>query len=80
MQLTIKPGGDAIGLYSEEIDLESVGKIHIQRASYVEPVGRNWFVFMADGCTEKGPFNKRSEALTWEVSEVQRRIDNGEIT
>ena len=67
MELFIAPGGVVTAIYAESIDLETLGKPTIIRASHVEPdeFGK-WFAQIVNGPT-LGPFAKRSEALTAEI-------------
>ena len=68
MQLVIKPSGTTVCLYDEDIDFQTLGEVHIQRASHVEPTpdGR----WMADlrpvGGPVLGPCRRRSIALSME--------------
>ena len=65
MELVISPGGEVRCLYAELIDLTTLGRPSILRASHVEPT--------PDGCWTAdmglllgpvlGPFASRSEAL-----------------
>ena len=75
MELMIEPGGDLRCIYGEAIDLHSLGKPNITRASSVEPdpSGR-WIADLApvDG-PKLGPFDKRTDAL---AAEVQWLRDN----
>lgn len=68
MELFIAPGGVVTAIYAEAIDLETLGKLTISRASHVEPdeFGQ-WFAQIVNGPT-LGPFAKRSEALTAEIN------------
>ena len=65
MLLLIDPGGEVRCLYSEEIDLSSLGSLAIRRASHVEPDGKGgWWADLAPvGGPKLGPFDRRSEAL-----------------
>ena len=68
MDLFIAPGGTALAIYSEEIDLHTLGTTTITRASHVEPdESGQWFADMVDG-PPLGPFARRSEALAAEVT------------
>ena len=70
MQLVIEPGGQVRCLYEEAIDLTTLGKATIQRASHVEPDAHG--LWWADLGPVRGPllgpFPVRSEAL-----EAERR-------
>lgn len=70
MELLISNSGQASCVYDETIDLGSLGKLAIQRASHVEPdtQGR-WLADLSpvQGPT-LGPFAQRSEALAAEVA------------
>jgi hypothetical protein len=70
MQLVITPVGDVRYLYDESLDLSSLGSVHVQRGSHVEPdfVGQ-WFADMSPvGGPGLGPFLRRSDALRAEVA------------
>jgi hypothetical protein len=69
MELIIESSGGVRCIYDEAVDLHSLGKPVITRASHVEPnsTGR-WIADLApvDGPT-LGPFDKRTDALAAEV-------------
>ena len=70
MQLVITPVGEVRCLYTESLDLTSLGSVHIQRGSHVEPdlVGQ-WFADLSPvGGPRLGPFPRRSDALSAEVA------------
>ena len=66
MLLTIDSGGTTRCIYTEALDLESIGTATIVRASHVEPGQGGWYADMVNG-PKLGPFTKRSEALAEEV-------------
>ena len=67
MDLFIAPDGTATAIYSEEIDLHTLGTTTITRASHVEPDDSgHWFADIVGG-PRLGPFVRRSEALQAEV-------------
>ena len=70
MELMIEPGGGVRCIYCESIDLHSLGKPKITRASHVEPdpSGR-WIADLSPVAGPKllGPFAKRTDALEAEV-------------
>ena len=65
MQLIIKPGGAIETIYDELIDLCSLGRLQIARASHVEPAFTgSWFADLGPvNGPVLGPFHRRSEAL-----------------
>jgi hypothetical protein len=68
MVVVIDPSGTVTTIYSEIIDLASLGAQNIARASHVEPdADGNWFAHILDGPT-LGPFSRRSDALAAEVA------------
>ena len=65
MELVVDAGGDVRCVYGEELDLRELGKLHITRASHVEPDRHGfWWADMrpVDGPV-LGPFKNRTEAL-----------------
>ena len=68
MQLVITPDGVVRCLYSEQIDLSSIGQVTISRGSHVEPtVAGRWQADLAPvGGPLLGPFPQRSQALAAE--------------
>ena len=65
MELVIQPDGTVRTIYAETIELASLGKVDIQRASHVEPTtdGRWTADLLPVGGPLLGPFALRSEAL-----------------
>jgi hypothetical protein len=73
MQLTISPDGHVHCLYDESLDLSSLGRLTIRRASQVEPTDDGqWKADLSpiDGPI-LGPFQLRSEALAAEVHWIE---------
>ena len=70
MQLVIQSDGAVRAIYSEEIDLRSLGRPIITRASHVEPDQRGrWFADLGPVAGPRmGPFAHRSGALDAETS------------
>jgi len=73
MQLVIAPDGHARAIYSESIDLASLGPLTIRRASHVEPdASGRWHADLRPVLGPVlGPFIRRSEALAAEVAWLQ---------
>ena len=69
MQLVVEQGGTVRCIYSEAIDLHSLGSPHIRRASHVEPTTDGQWT--ADLSPVDGPtltaFPTRSQALAAEL-------------
>lgn len=68
MQLTVDPAGSMRCVYTEAIDLASIGSLSIARASHVEPDDQGrWIADLAPvGGPRLGPFEQRSPALAAE--------------
>ena len=68
MELHISPIGSLSCIYSEAIDLSSLGLLQIERASFVEPdASGQWFADLSPvQGPSLGPFPLRSEALAAE--------------
>jgi hypothetical protein len=65
MELVVSTDGVARCIYDEALDLRALGKLHITRASHVEPDAAGyWWADMGpvDGPV-LGPYRSRSEAL-----------------
>ena len=77
MDLFISHDGSVSAIYSEAIDLQTLGTATITRASHVEPnEAGQWFAQIIDG-PKLGPYTKRSEALAAEVDWLTRhRLPN----
>lgn len=65
MEMIITCDGQVRAIYGEEVPLETLGIVHIRRASHVEPtIEGQWSVDLAPlGGATLGPFRKRSQAL-----------------
>lgn len=68
MQIVIDKDGSCRCLYGEAIDLRALGRLSIERASYVEPTADGqWMADLAPvGGPLLGPFPSRSDGLTAE--------------
>jgi hypothetical protein len=69
MNLIIEANGLVRGIYGEEIALDALGPLEINRASHVEPDQHgHWSADLSPvGGPVLGPFDRRSEALLAEV-------------
>lgn len=78
MQLIIDTYGVAHGIYSEAINLTSLGPQSIRRASQVEPdrYGQWWADLSPISGPMLGPFELRSAALVAEVSWLNDHPDH----
>ena len=70
MDLLILPGGDVKAVYSEAIDLSTLGPLRIRRASHVEPDPQgHWSADLSPVAGPRlGPFRCRSTALAAEAA------------
>jgi hypothetical protein len=68
MDLVVHSNGRTVCVYSEVLDLASLGSLVIRRASHVEPDAHGqWLADLAPVSGPKlGPFNQRSLALAAE--------------
>ena len=74
MQLLISPQGTVHCVYSEAIDLATLGRLAISRGSYVEPdAAGQWLGDLSpvDG-PKLGPFVQRSAALKAEMDWLEQ--------
>ena len=69
MNIVIAPDGTVRCVYAEAVDLRSLGRVEVRRASRVEPDGRGrWRADLAPvGGPVLGPFDRRSDALAAEA-------------
>jgi hypothetical protein len=74
MHLVVTPQGEARCIYSEEIDLRTLGSLTIRRASHVEPsADGRWLADLSPvGGPVLGPFDLRTGALSAEVSWLEQ--------
>jgi hypothetical protein len=76
MKLLVDPSGGVRCLYSEVIDLATLGELSIRRVSRVEPdrTGRWWADLKILGGPRLGPYPRRSQALRAEVAWVEQLL------
>ncbi len=83
MKLYISPSGDCSAIYDESLDLHSLGRPEISRASHVEPTAEGkWTADLSPVAGPLlGPFATRRQALNAEVAWLHVWLDNqhGEI-
>ena len=74
MQIIVESGGVVRCVYSEQIDLATLGKPIITRASHVEPDEHGqWYADLSPvDRPHLGPFSTRSEALIAEQQWLNR--------
>ncbi len=73
MELIVSAEGVGRCVYSEHLELSSVGRVSICRASHVEPAGDGWTADLRPvGGPVLGPFARRSEALAAELKWLGR--------
>ena len=74
MQLLISPQGTVHCVYSEAIDLATLGRLAISRGSYVEPdAAGQWLVDLSPVQGPMlGPFAQRSAALESEADWLEQ--------
>lgn len=78
MTFIFNEDGTAEMIYTEEIDLNELGKLDISRASHVEPTSDGkWTADMSPvNGPVLGPFDTRTEALQKEVKWLNENIFN----
>lgn len=76
MHLHISPAGQIRCIYGEEISLQELGTLSIQRASHVEPDATGqWLADLSPVAGPVlGPFALRSEALAAEVAWLEQHL------
>jgi len=74
MQLLIDGAGGVACIYSEAIDLQTLGTLKISRGSHVDPdsLGQWWVDLSPVSGPQMGPFENRSFALAVEVDWLER--------
>jgi hypothetical protein len=78
MQLVVQKDGTTCFIYSELLDLASLGQVQIRRASNVEPDedGRWWADLAPMAGPMLGPFERRSDALVAETAWLESHVIN----
>ena len=76
MMITFSENGAAKAIYTEEIDLSVLGKVHHTRASHVEPNEKGeWIADLSPaGGPKLGPFKLRSEAIKEEIKWLETHV------
>ena len=76
MQLVVDPRGTVRAVYAEAIDLTTLGRPDIARASHVEPdTDGRWTADLSPvGGPILGPFTRRGEALAAELAWLEALI------
>lgn len=79
MEVLINPRGQAMCMYTEDINLAALGKLSIRRVSRVEPDAQaRWWGDMAPmGGPKLGPFERRSGALEAERKWMAQHLGEG---
>jgi len=72
----IGPDGKIVSIYNDNVDLSSVGKVKIRRASHVEPdKNGKWVADLSPvGGPKLGPFKRREDALRAEVVWLEKNL------
>ncbi len=78
LQMVVGTDGTVCFVYSELINLASLGPVQIHRASHVEPdeQGRWWADLSPVRGPALGPFHLRSDAVAAEVGWLERHVIN----
>jgi len=78
MNLSIAADGTISCIYSEELDLQELGKVQIKRASHVEPTEEGkWTADLTPvGGPVLGVFATRSEAIAAEITWLDNWLDS----
>jgi hypothetical protein len=75
MDLFVSPDGEIHCLYSEALDLGTIGQLAIRRASHVEPTASGqWTADLTPvSGPVLGPFQRRSDALAAEEAWINKQ-------
>jgi hypothetical protein len=75
MKIKIEKNGTLRCVYSDEIDLRTIGRLTVTRASTVEfnPDSQQWNARLTDG-THVGNFESRQDAIKKEIVVLESRL------
>ena len=78
MELDVSPTGLVTGIYADLVDVRTLGKTTIIRASHVEADDTGqWYADIIDG-PSLGPFGKRCDAVAAEIEWLKRHFFRAE--
>jgi hypothetical protein len=74
----IEPDGTVLAVYTDTIDLRTIGRIHAMRASVVEwdESGQAWTARILATGERLGPFGTRAEAVAAERAVLATQLDS----
>lgn len=78
MEVLVRADGNITVIYDEALDLRSLGRQSIERASHVEPDHEGRWTAELIGGPRLGPFDRRSEAIAAEIAWLEaNRLSGG---
>lgn len=78
MEVLVRADGNITAIYDEALDLRSLGRRSIERASHVEPDHEGRWTAQLIGGPQLGPFDRRSEAIAAEIAWLEaNRLSDG---
>ena len=73
MKIKVKPNGNILYVYTDDINWKLFGKAKITKTADVEFENGQWVVTLKDG-TYLASFDKRQDAINYEVKYIEENI------
>jgi len=76
MKIKIKPNGDMVFLYRDDLPVLEEGNLHVTRASNVEwdLEKQAWYIILPHGDVLASGFKRRADAIAYEIKALEQSL------